>query len=132
MKTNIKATNISLTPAISEYVEIKVNSLEKFFQNTNADEVLVNVEVARTTRHHKSGDIFRAEIQTKSSGQEYYASADKDDLYAAIDEVKDEIVRSVTSRRKKFISFVRRGGLRAKEIIKNVDLRPWKNWKWRK
>ena len=132
MKTNIKANSISLTPAISEYVEIKVNSLEKFFQNTNADEVLVNVEVARTTRHHKSGDIFRAEIQIKSSGQEYYASADKDDLYAAIDEVKDEIVRSVTSRRKKFISFVRRGGLRAKEIIKNVDLRPWKNWKWRK
>ena len=132
MKTNIKATNISLTLAISEYVETKVNSLEKFFQNTNADEVLVNVEVARTTRHHKSGDIFRAEIQIKSSGQEYYASADKDDLYAAIDEVKDEIVRSVTSRRKKFISFVRRGGLRAKEIIKNVDLRPWKNWKWRK
>jgi|SRR3989344_767543 len=132
MKTNIKATNISLTPAISEYVETKVGALEKFFQNTNADEVLVNVEVARTTRHHKSGDIFRAEIQIKSSGQEYYASADKDDLYAAIDEVKDEIVRSVTSRRKKFISFVRRGGLRAKEIIKNVDLRPWKNWKWRK
>ena len=131
MKTNIKATSISLTPAISEYVEIKVNSLEKFFQNTNADEVLVNVEVARTTRHHKSGDIFRAEIQIKSSGQEYYASADKDDLYAAIDEVKDEIVRSVTSRRKKFISFVRRGGLRAQEIIKNVDLRPWKKWKWR-
>ena len=132
MKTNIKATNISLTPAISEYVETKVGALEKFFQNTNADEVLVNVEVARTTRHHKSGDIFRAEIQIKSSGQEYYASADKDDLYAAIDEVKDEIVRSVTSRRKKFISFVRRGGLRAKEIIKNIDLRPWKKWKWRK
>ena len=31
MKINIKGTNISLTPSISEYVEKKVNMLEKFF-----------------------------------------------------------------------------------------------------
>lgn len=116
LNLNTKATNISLTPSISEYVEKKVGMLEKFFRN--ADEVLVNIEVGKTTRHHKSGDIFRAEIHIQSAGEEFYATVDKDDLYAAIDEVKDEMARELSSKRKKAMRLLRKGGARIKEFIK--------------
>jgi len=124
MKINIKATNISLSPAISDYVEKKISNLDKFFRGV--EDLLVSVEVGKTTAHHKSGDIFRAEIHISANGQNYYASADKDDLYAAIDEVKDEITRAVSSKRKRTIALFRRGGARIKEMVKNINLRPWR------
>jgi putative sigma-54 modulation protein len=121
MKINVKATGISLTPSISEYVEKKVQMLDKFFQNM--DEVLINVEVGRTTRHHKSGDIFRAEIQIILGGQNYYATAETPDLYASIDEVKDEIAYKLSGEKKKTLHLLRRGGAKIKNLLKGFGRR---------
>ena len=118
MKINTKATGITLTPSISDYVEKKVLMLEKFLNS--ADEILVNVEVGKTTKHHKSGDVFRAEIQIMANGDTYYAEIEKDDLYAAIDEVKDQMVRELTSSKKKSMSFVRRSGAKLKDLLKGM------------
>lgn len=121
MKINTKATSISLTLSISEYINKKVEMLEKFF---TGEEVLVNVEVGRTTKHHKSGDIFRAEIRINTGGENYYAVSEKDDLYAAIDEVKDEIVHELTSKRKKTMRLFRRGGAKIKNLLKDLTHPP--------
>lgn len=118
MKTNIKATGITLTPAISEYIEKKINMLQKFFREE--DEVLINVEVGKISNHHKSGEIFRAEIRINTLGQEYYAEAETEDLYASIDKVKDEIVHELTSRRKKAIRLFRHGGAKIKNLLKGI------------
>lgn len=119
IKSNIKATNISLTPSISEYIEKKINALEKFYKKE--EEIIANVEVGRTTRHHKSGDIFRAEIHINSRGNDYYAAVEKEDLYAAIDEVKDEIVRELTSARKKTLRLFRKGSAKIKNLLKSIS-----------
>lgn len=127
MKINTKATNISLTPSISEYVEKKINMLEKFF--AGSDEVLVNVEVGKVSRHHKSGDIFRAEIKIVDGGEVYYAAAETEDLYSSIDEVKDEVISSMTSKKKKAVRLVRKGGAQIKNLLKgiiDVGDRSWK------
>lgn len=121
IKINIKATNITLTLAISEYIEKKISTLDKFYKKE--EEIIANVEVGRTTRHHKSGDIFRAEIHINSRGNEYYASVEKEDLYAAIDEVKDEIVRELTSTRKKALRLFRRGGAVVKNLLKGINFK---------
>lgn len=118
MKVNTKATNITITPAIAEYIDKKVTMLEKFLKVP--EEVLVNVEVGKTTKHHKSGDVFRAEIQVVADGEQYYAVVETDDLYAAIDEVKDEIAYELTSKKKKAIRLFRRGGAQIKNILKGV------------
>ena len=118
---NIKATNFSLTPSIEDYVQKKVASLEKFLKNTES--TLVNVEVGKTTRHHKSGDVFRAEIHIQAAGEEFYATIDKDDLYAAIDEVRDEVVREMTSSRKKALRLLRKGGQKIKNFLKGFGRR---------
>ena len=127
MTINIKATGISLTLFISEYAKKKVNMLEKFFRTT--DEILVNVEVGKISRHHKSGNIFRAEIQIMADGQAYYAVSETENLYAAIDEVKDEIVHELTSRRKKALRLFRRGGAKIKNLLKGIVSIGDKSWK---
>jgi len=118
MNINTKATNLSLTPAIEEYLVKKLESLEKFLRNVEG--VLISVEVGKTTRHHRSGDIFLAEIHIKAAGEEFYAKVEKDDLYAAIDEVKDEMIRELTSRRKRTMRLLRKGGTKIKEFIKGL------------
>jgi len=127
MKINIKATNISLTSSISEYVEKRVRTLEKFYKKD--EEIIVNVEVGKTTHHHKSGDIFRAEIFIRSRGNEYYASAETEDLYASIDQVKDNIVRELTSKKKKTVRLFRKGGAKIKNILKGAANVGGKGWK---
>jgi putative sigma-54 modulation protein len=117
MKINIKATGISLTPSISEYAEKKLNMLDKFFRE---EESLINIEVGKTTRHHKSGDVFRAEIHITADGEEYYAVSETEDLYAAIDEVKDEIIHELTSRRKKAYRLFKKGGAKIKNLLKGI------------
>jgi putative sigma-54 modulation protein len=119
MKINTKATGITITPSISEYIEKKIGMLEKFFKKE--EEVLVNVEVGRTTRHHKSGDIFRAEIQIVFGGKNYYAAAETPDLYASIDEVKDEISYKLSGEKKKSLHLFRRGGAKIKNLLKSIS-----------
>lgn len=127
MKINKKATNFSLTPAIDDYVEKKLETLEKFFKDVSG--VLVNVEVGKTSSHHKSGDIFKAEIHLMANGEEYYASAETEDLYASIDEVKDGIVRELTSRRKKAVRLLRKGGAKIKNMLRGAVEIKDKSWR---
>ena len=121
IKVQIKATEIALTPAIKDYAEKKILALEKFF--VGAGEVLAQIEVGKTTQHHKSGNVFRAEVSIRAGGQNYYAVSEKDDLYAAIDEVKDEVAQEVISSKSKKETLFRRGGAKIKELIKRL------NWK---
>lgn len=118
MKINTKATNITITPAIADYIEKKVLMLQKFFSEDK--EVLVNVEVGKTTKHHKSGDFFKAEFHLVVDGKDYYATAETADLYASIDEVKDEIAEEIASKKKKTLKLFRKGALKIKNLIKGI------------
>lgn len=122
MKVQIKATGIELIDSIEDYVNKKVGHLEKYFRDP--DSAIISVEVARTTRHHKSGDIFKAEILIRAGGKEYYALSEKNDLYAAIDDAKDEAARELVSFKEKGKTLLRKGGAKFKNLIKRLT---WKN-----
>jgi ribosomal subunit interface protein len=122
MRLQIKATGITLTPSIEEYVSKKIDMIDKHISSLDAD-ALVSVEVGRTTLHHKSGDIFKAEIKVRANGREYFAVSEKPDLYEAIDDVKDEMTRELVSKKQKGITLLRRGGARVKMLIKRLGFR---------
>lgn len=114
----ITSTNLSVSPVVEDYVSKKIKSIEKFL-NTK-EQALCEVELAKTTNHHKSGDIYMAEVNITSDGKQYFVSVEKDDLYAAIDEMRDEVEKVIISRRKKFTSSFRRGAAKLKDAIKNL------------
>ena len=101
---------------MEDYVSKKISSLSKFLKGQ--EEVLAEVELAKTTGHHKSGEIFKAEINVTYMGQQFYVVAEKDDLYAAVDEARDEIERSIVSKRKKYLTVFRRGAGKIKNLIR--------------
>ncbi len=116
MKLNIKTTNIEMTQSIRDYLDKRLVAFEKFIQGEEA--IMVDVEVGRTTRHHKQGDIFRAEINLHGKGHNLRAVSEKEDLYSAIDEARDEMVRELTAEKDKRTSLMRRGGLKLKNMLR--------------
>jgi putative sigma-54 modulation protein len=110
MKLTIKGTNIKLTDSIREYIDKKIGGLEKFAGNSldpalGKPPVECWIEVERTTYHHQSGDIFRAEAQIRLPGTSgIRAEASEWDLHQAIDEVKDELQRQLKRYKRKIIT----------------------------
>ena len=83
MKIKLRSKNFDITPAIDEYVSKKITSLNKF--TGTKDNILCEVEIERTTKHHKSGQIFRAEINIIEPGnKQIFAFAEEADIYTAI------------------------------------------------
>ena len=118
MNINIKTTNISLTPSISDYVNKRFESVKKFLQNDPS--AICDFEVGKISRHHKSGDVFRAEAHIVAAHRDIYADSEQSDLYAAIDLVRDEVMHRLTSDKGKRLSSIRRGGTAIKNMIKGL------------
>lgn len=116
MNINIKTTTISLTPSISDYVEKHLVSVKDFLKNDSTAKC--DLELAKVSNHHKHGDIFKAEIHIIAKDQNIYVNVEKEDLYAAIDILRDEVIRKLKSVKDKKISLIRRGGARMKNFIK--------------
>jgi putative sigma-54 modulation protein len=98
MKIDIKGTNMELTEAIKDYVNEKIGGLEKFFDNI----IEAKVEVGKTSNHHQKGDVFRAEVNLDVP-EKYVlrAEAVREDLYMAINEVKDDLQRQIKKYKEK-------------------------------
>lgn len=121
MNTNIKATNIELTEAINGYVNKRLDGIKKF---TKEDEVVVaHIEVGRTTNHHKQGDLFKAEFDININGKKFYTISEKEDLYEAIDDAKEEIVRQVTNKKDRNQTLFKRGAMSVKKMLKGATKR---------
>ena len=118
MNIKIKTTTISLTPAISEYVEKRLAPLAKFFENDTT--VKCDVELAKISKHHNKGEIFKAEIHIVAKDKNLYASVEKEDLYAAIDLIRDDITREIKNSNEKHRAVARKGGAKVKALIKGL------------
>ncbi len=118
LKKHIKATNIELTEAIENYVEKKIQSLEKFVED--GVEALARIEVGKTSHHHNKGDIFRAEINLKISDKDFRAVFETSDLYAAIDGMRDEIFAEVSRAKRKQFHLLKRGHQKIKDMLRGV------------
>ena len=118
MQIKIKATNIELTNAIESYVEEKLQSVEKFMVSHEEEEPVAYVEVGKTTKHHNSGDVFLAEINIRVRGKQFRAVSEKSDLYAAIDDMKDELIRELNSYKNKDRTLMRRGAGMIKNLLR--------------
>jgi len=122
MKINLKATNMELTEAIHDYVEKKVTNLGKLLSKMEDEgsEVLVNFEVGKSTNHHKSGEYFHTDCSINIKGKKFYASSDKEDLYEAIDDVKDRLFGEISQNKDKSLTLFHKGARKIKDLIRGV------------
>lgn len=101
MQVNLKATKIELTPKIKDYIQEKMDMLEKYLGNipvTHCD-----FEVGTAVGNQKKGKIYRAEANLSVPGDLLRVEKTEKDLFKAIDKVKDHLARSIRRYKEKRI-----------------------------
>jgi len=116
MKIDLKTKNFEITLSIKTYLQKKLDTLDKFLPKDES--IFADVELAKTTKHHHKGDIFKAEVNLKMPGRLIRAVAEEWDLRAAIDVVKDKLQGEITMNKEKNISLYRRGARLFKKLLR--------------
>jgi ribosomal subunit interface protein len=91
MRVNIRTREIDLTESIKAYAEKKMLSLLKYYPNIT----MVDVELAKSGKHHRKGDVFTAKVNVSVPGKVYRVEETELILYKAIDKAKDDIKRAL-------------------------------------
>lgn len=99
MQIKIKATQIELTDSIRNYIQEKMDMLDKYLGDivvTNCD-----FEIEKTKSNQNKGKIFRAEANLSVPGEMIRVEKTANDLYKSIDKVKDHLPRSIKRYKEK-------------------------------
>lgn len=116
---------MELTEAIRDYVVEKETNLGRLLKKLEdgTTEAFINFEVSRATNHHKAGFIFHADCLIKFNGEEFYGSADQEDLFAAVDEVKEKLFLEIDKNKTRKQTLFIRGARSVKKMLKGLSKR---------
>jgi len=89
MQLNIKATNLELAPNLKDYVQKKMDALDKYLGKLRV--VSAYFEVSRTTKHHLKGEIYSAEANLSLGSDLLRVEKTEKDVYKAVDKVRDHL-----------------------------------------
>ncbi len=117
MRLTIKATNIEHTNAIDAYLSKRMAELERILDAKEKSQI-ARLDIGKTSKHHKEGkEVFYAEVTFHVKKKDFRAVAKAPDLYAAIDKMKDMIVREVLRHHVKTSTLEKKG---AREMKRRV------------
>jgi putative sigma-54 modulation protein len=93
MQLSISGHHIDITDSLREYVETKIEKIERHFDIVSDVHCILTVEKLR----HK------AEATVNVNGGTIYAEATEQDMYAAIDSLIDKLERRVRKYKEKLV-----------------------------
>ncbi|ARU55965.1 ribosome-associated protein [Oleiphilus messinensis] len=94
MQLNISGHHVELTDALKDYVNSKLSKLERHFDHISNVQVTLSVEKLRQI----------AEATIHASGADIHATAEHEDMYAAIDALLDKLDRQVLKHKEKIVA----------------------------
>jgi ribosome hibernation promoting factor len=106
MHINLTGHHVELTPPLHDYVNSKMEKLERHFDHVTDIHVVLSVEKLR----HK------AEATLHVSGGTLFADAVQEDMYAAIDSLTDKLDRQVKKHKEKLTDHHRSEGSITKDL----------------
>lgn len=107
MNVNIKATKVELTSNIKDYIQEKVNMLEKYLGSITATNC--DFEIERAVGNQQNGKIYRAELNLQLPGELLRVEKTEKEILKAIEKVKDHMQRSIKRYKEKRIDRKRKG-----------------------
>jgi ribosomal subunit interface protein len=117
---NIKITKFELNPKTRNYLNKRLEQLKKFVDlkspNTNLD-----IEIGKTTRHHRKGDIFKTELNLTISGKYYRAEEESESIESSIDLATEELLKQLRRNKDKKETLLKRGGRKIKSTLKGIS-----------
>lgn len=117
MRTVYKAKKTTLSPALQAYLEDKIAApIEKLLKNDES--AILEIEFAKTTSHHRKGDVWFAEANLAIGKTMLRAEETGEDPHAVIDEVGIELSQELKAFKTKNKTKQIRGARAVKRIMK--------------
>lgn len=91
MQITISGHHVDVSDALREYVEAKLQRLQRHYSQITKAEVVLIVE--KQTQ--------KAEANLHIAGKDLFAAADSEDMYAAIDALADKLDRQLIKHKEK-------------------------------
>ena len=110
MKIKITGKELKVTEALNDYVEKKLDRIEKYFEDAEADVTL---------RTEKNEQI--AEIYVIANGEKFRAVTEDKDLYASIDKDIDILEGQIRKSKTRKEKMIREGSIRNMEVETNEE-----------
>lgn len=110
MKIKITGKELKITDAINDYVERKLDRIDKYFENAEAEVTL---------RTEKNEQI--AEIYVTANGEKYRAVTEDKDMYASIDKDIDILEGQIRKAKTKKEKMMRDASIKTMETIDNKE-----------
>ena len=99
-----------------DYAEKKLTPLERFIKR-DLDSIKWNLRLSRD-EHGATAHAFTAEASLHTSKKNFGATAHGESMYAAIDQLKDELQKKMTRHKDKRNSLFRRGARKMKGLLR--------------
>ena len=126
MQINVQGKNMELTDAIKDRILTKETNLGRFLEKMeerDGDVVAIAFDVSKNTNHHKAGNVFHADCLINIRGEKFYSSSDEEDLYTAIDKVKENLFREISKSKDRRQTLFKRGATSVKKMLKGLSKR---------
>ncbi|CDI01330.1 putative sigma N (sigma 54) modulator [Candidatus Competibacter denitrificans Run_A_D11] len=91
MQIKLSGHHVEITQALHDYVHDKLERIERHFDNVTSAQVILSVEKLNQ----------KAEATIHVAGNELYADAVDEDMYAALDALIDKIDRQIKRHKEK-------------------------------
>ncbi|GAJ25875.1 ribosomal subunit interface protein [Liquorilactobacillus sucicola DSM 21376 = JCM 15457] len=114
LKYNIRGENIEVTAAIREYVQKKLNKLEKYFEDTSNSTAHVNLKVY-------SDKTSKVEVTIPLPYLVLRAEETSPDMYASVDLVTDKLERQIRKYKTKINRKSREKGFKEFQFTDAAD-----------
>ena len=111
MKIKINGKELKITDAINDYVERKLDRIDKYFEDAEADVTL---------RTEKNAQI--AEIYVSANGEKYRAVTEDKDLYASIDKDIDILEGQIRKSKTKKEKMMKDASLKTMELDNSKEI----------
>jgi ribosomal subunit interface protein len=112
---NTKATNITITPALSVLIDQKFTPLGRLVNDQ--EKLFCEIELEKIGEH-QSGKIYRAEVNFSSGGKLFRSEATEEQIEKAIDEVRNELKKELERAHGKRHSLFKRGKQAIKDMLR--------------
>lgn len=120
IKKTITFSGVEMNQEIEKRINKILRTLVRYTEESD-DSAIVDIEIIKSTNHHRSGNIFEARINFRAYHIDVSAKAPGETASQALDETKRELRSMLQKQKKKKFYFTRRNALHLKNFFKGLS-----------
>lgn len=115
---NIRTTYVHLekSDSVEDYVIKRFSTLSKFVN----DDAICQVTLLRVSSFHNNVPVFKVEASIKGKPKDVFSVSEKNELFEAIDDLREELEKILSSNKEKRWTRFKKGASRIKDMLKGI------------